>query len=83
MWPTVRHAPHTLEFEMILANHTLCTLHQYCGPILGPMQMLVGKDQQPLALVQLTGEKWGLVIGPGVDPCLVVCFVAIVNSTGR
>jgi hypothetical protein len=88
LWATVHQAPHTLEFEMVLANTngddndstTLYTL-QYCGPIWGTIQMRVDKGLQPLALIQLTGEKWGLVIGPGVDPCLVVCFMAIVKSS--
>lgn len=28
---------------------------------------------------QRTKSSWNLVIGPGVDPCLMICFAAIVN----
>lgn len=63
---------------------------QYCGAVLGPCQMRIDNaDKSPMAWITewengtKTSEQvggWDIVIGPGVDPCLMICFAAIVNQ---
>jgi hypothetical protein len=79
-WATVRQVPHTLEFELSLVNRDTMYTLSYCGPILGPPQMRIDEDGETRAYIQQSGSSWNIVIGPRVDPCLMVCFMAIVNQ---
>jgi hypothetical protein len=85
-WATVRQVPHTLEYEMTMMDMdtTVYSLH-YCGPVMGPCRMRIDlKGEARSYMQQIEGGCWDIVIGPGVDPCLMVCFMVIVNqrSTG-
>lgn len=84
-WGTIRPVPNSLQYELCLEDsaQSTYTLH-YCGQVLGPCQMKVVDDttsqttaywkQDPMT------RSWDVVIGPGVDPCLMVCFFSVVTT---
>lgn len=75
------------------ASNTLYTL-RYCGAVMGPTQMRIDKSDSKAAVLmtekdslpkQKRGEpklksSWDMVVGPGVDPSLMICFAAVVNN---
>jgi hypothetical protein len=44
--------------------------------------MHIDKDGEARAFIHQSGGAWDVVIGgPWVDPCLMVCFMAIVSQS--
>ena len=60
-----------------------------CGPMFSSNMIRVNEvsSGKPCALVSqyfanndVLDSRWDLLVGPGVDPCLMVCFVGILNK---
>ena len=45
-----------------------------------PRGFAIKKDDDAVAKVTRLGDKQGLALAPDVDPCLIVCFVAIIDE---
>jgi hypothetical protein len=82
-WATVRQVPHALEFEMTMMDMDTVYTLQYCGPIMGPCRMRIDLNGEARSYMKQKEGGYDIVIGPGVDPCLMVCFMAIVNQRSK
>jgi len=57
------------------------------GKVMGKMQMKLSRDGRACAMIvhepnflSFRGPVWDLQIAPGIDPCMIICFTAIVDE---
>lgn len=85
-WAGVVHPPFSLQYVMQTGDGTLYVADRV-GLVLGPMEFKLKRNGVTCAMMQLEsnlqmfdGNVWGIKIAPGIDPCLIICFTAIVDA---
>ena len=78
-WMIQRHDIHDLQY-----------IATSCGPLFGSRMLRISERSsgKPISLIKqyfvnddIHNCKWDLLVGPGICPCLMVCFVGILNKS--
>jgi hypothetical protein len=95
-WLTVKHKSLSLKYviQREEPDNKTVSVSDECGArFLGSRMVQISEDKsgRPCALIRqlfekgaVTDPRWDLMVGPGICPCAMICFVAIINkSMGR
>jgi hypothetical protein len=89
VWAECINQPLSVQYTLALWNGTNFArtfVSDKVGPVFGLQNVLVSKYDQPVCMMLQTrfefcqGQVWKVTVAPGVDPCLMICFVAIIDE---
>lgn len=85
-WAEVRKRGFSMQYVMKATDGPVYVADRV-GTVFGPMQFKLQRDGKTCASMQLdpgprifSRKVWDIKIAPGIDPCLILCFVAIVEA---
>jgi hypothetical protein len=79
-WAVVAKRSESAQFTMTTAPDGICHATDYFGPVLyGPLKLVL--KQKGLVCASLVeAPKWKCRVSPGIDPAMIVCFVACIDK---
>jgi hypothetical protein len=85
-WAEVVNKIFSMQTEMTMVDSTIYIADRV-GGFIGPQKLRLTRNGQVCASMKqqrvfadFTGSTWDLIVGPGIDPCLMIAFIAIVDE---
>ena len=85
-WAEVLHPPFSMQYIMKESDGTVYVADRV-GRVCGPKQFKLKRNGKTCASIQLdpgphmfSKKVWDIKIAPGIDPCRILCFIAIIEA---
>lgn len=85
-WGEVIDSAYSVQYRMTTLDGAVYIADRV-GAVLGPLQMKLTRNGRTAAMVGhesmftgFYGPVWDIQIAPGIDPCMILCFTAIVDE---
>jgi hypothetical protein len=79
-WAVVANQSESHQYTMTTAADGICHTTDYFGPVLyGPPKMVLKREGVVCASL-VEAPKWKCRVSPGMDPAMIVCFVASIDK---